>query len=550
MAPARRILIVDDDPLFLGVATEVLRAGGFEVKSTREPTRTVPEARAFEPDLILLDRVMPVLNGAEVVRSLRAFPETASIPVCFITSDRNEREVVRAVRSGAVDMVFKPFGPENVQRLSGLLDDLARRTPSQHARAEDVALRNLLGIFWRSKRTGTLLVNPGTPFEGRAAFRAGELTAAEFGPLRGPDALREMMNAEDEVWRFDLNAELPPRPLPVAPNFPTAPAIDDADLFRPRILVVDDDPELRRLFKMQLAKAGFEVVLAEDGLHGVELSTRSLYDLVVADLNMPRLDGWGMLKVLKADHRTREVPVIFLSAHDDYRETLRAARSGAADYLPKVGRADTVVQRVLGLLGPRMELLSKVQSGRSAELQANRMGIQWTMRVLARLKSTGILELRDDWASYTLRIREGNPVDARAEWPKREATGVAAVAALIVSRNAEGTFTFEQEVPDDPGRIHVGMETLIQRTCETLNQLEARVTASKLNTTGQFEIDQTLYELYRHVAPDQGLRLAKALCEEHLSPAELPIRLNLKPEEVQEGLKELLRRGVIRFPDA
>ncbi|MDQ3263413.1 MAG: response regulator [Myxococcota bacterium] len=547
MATARRLLLVDDDPLFLGVASDLLRTAGFEVRVAREPTRAVPEARAFSPHLILLDRVMPVLNGAEVVRSLRAFPDTAGIPVAFVTADHGERQLIRSVLGGAVDVILKPFGVEQTRRIAALMEDLASRAPQPGAAPEDVALRNLLGIFARSRRTGTLVVNPGTPFEGRAAFRDGQLTHAEFGPLRGPDAVKEMIGAEEGMWRFEEGPEAvaPARPPPLeVPSMPPA----TSELFRPRILVVDDDPELRRLFKMQLVKAGLEVVLAEDGLNGVELSTRSLYDLVIADLNMPRLDGWGMLKVLKADHRTREVPVVFLSAHDDYRETLRAARSGAADYLPKLGRADTVVQRVFALLQPRLELLGQVQSQRNAAINANQIGIQWTMRVLARLKATGVLTLRDDWATYTLRIREGNPVDAHALWPKREATGVSAVAALIVSRNSEGDFTFG-DIPGDPARIQVGMETLIQRTCETLNQLESRVTASKLNTTGHFEIDTTLYELFRQVAPDTGLRLAKAVCEERLTPDELPLRLNLKPEEVQDGLKELLRRGVIRFPD-
>ena len=66
---------------------------------------------------------------------------------------------------------------------------------------------------------------------------------------------------------------------------------------------------------------------------------------------MPRIDGWEMLKLLKADHRTSEVPVVIVSAHDDYRETLRAARAGAYDYLAKTGRSDAYVASALRAAG-------------------------------------------------------------------------------------------------------------------------------------------------------------------------------------------------------
>ena len=428
---------------------------------------------------------------------------------------------------------------------------LFRSVPSAQPDDEAV-LRSLLGVYARESRTGVLTVNEGTPFEGRAVFRQGQLAAAEFGPLQGRGALREMLLTDDGLWAFDADLDRRAPDRPIAPPPPTPPPFPaPEELFRPRLLVVDDVPELRRLFKAQLSRAGFDVAVAEDGAAAVELCAKTLFDLVIADLNMPRLDGWGMLKLLKADHRTREIPVVFLSSHDDYRETLKAARSGAADYLPKLGHAEAVLVRVTALLAPHLDALAALQAGQQVEVRTPQLGIQWLLRTAAKLGLSGMLELEDDWAKYALEIHTGAPVRASAVWPSRQATGIPAVAALLVARAGVGRLRpFLEGEPRSEDRLNAGMEALLQRTCEALNQLEARVTASKLNAAGAFQVDAGLYELYRRIAPERSLKLARAVCEERLSPAELPLRLALKPEEVQEGLKELLRRGVIRFEEA
>jgi len=348
--------------------------------------------------------------------------------------------------------------------------------------------------------------------------------------------------------------QMSPRPpvgakkgVPTRPAHPALNAQPPPEEYRARVLVVDDDPELRRLYKAQLNRAGFEVETAQDGLEGAEVASNGLFDIVLADLNMPRLDGWGMLKMLKEDHRTRELPVVFLSAHDDYRETLRAARSGAHDYLAKTGRAEDVVQRLTALLEPRLEAMRTVRAGEQLFVSTNVLGVQWLLRTLASLKQTGLLDLREEWAHYLVSVKDGMPVDVRVTWPKRQASGVPAMASLVVCNGAEGLFT-PGPVTMDP-RLNQPMEALLQRTCEMLNQLEARVTTSRLATADSFVVDEELYELYRRVGSERGLRLAKAICEERMRPADIAGALELPAEEVQDGLKELLRRGVISFSD-
>jgi DNA-binding response OmpR family regulator len=544
-------MAVDDDPLFLKIVEDHLTQGGMEFHSVREPTRVVPEAKAFEPDLILMDRAMRVLTGGEVIRSLRAFPQTAGIPVAFVLADTTERELVRALQAGAVDVMHKPFGPEHVARIRALLDELSSRAPAGALTREDMVAANFVDFARRTQLHGTLVVNRGTPFEGRVIFQRGEMHRADYGPLGGMEAVRELLQLEDGLFELDGATE---RPAVRIANSATelvaassvTPVPGDPAQVKPRLMVVDDEPNLRKLFSTQLTRAGFEVEVAEDGAAAVAGVLATPFDLVVADLNMPRMDGWEMLKILKADHRTREVPVIFLSAHEDYRETLKAAKSGAHDYLPKTGRSEHVVRSALQVITPRLEAMFELLVGQPMRLKLQAIGLQWFLRALTRMKSTGTVELNDDWGRYQLNVRDGQPISASADMRRRGAEGVAAVAAMLVARYPQGSFT-PGPVADAETPIELSMENLLQRTCERLNSLEARLTANRLAAATEFDVDPELYELYRKIAPERRTELARAVCEHHVPPSQLPEVLQSSPDEVADGLRELLRRGVIRF---
>jgi len=551
-SPAR-ILAVDDDATFLKIVEDHLVAAGMEVHTLREPTRAVPEAKAFAPNLILMDRAMKVLTGGEVLRSLRAFSETAFIPVAFIVSDPGERELIRSIQAGAVDVMHKPFGPEHVNRIRSLLIELQQRPgPVAVTREEEIA-RNFVDFARRTQLHGTLVVNRGTPFEGRVVFQAGKLLRADYGPLAGVDAIRELLLLEDGVFELDGTIDRPP--VRVAENardgLPQAvtPIPGNPSEVKPRLLVVDDEPHLRRLFATQLSKAGFDVELAGDGQEAVTMALATPFDTVIADLNMPQMDGWEMLKILKQDHRTREVPVIFLSAHEDYRETLKAARAGAHDYLAKTGRSEHVVQSALGVITPRLEALFELVVQQPMKVRVQLLGLQWFLRAITRINGTGLLELGDEWGRYSLAVENGQPLWASADMKKRRADGVAAFAAMLVARFPQGMYTPGPPI-DDVGAEPLGMsmENLIQRTCEKLNNLENRLTAAKLAQATSFEVDHELYDLYRKIASDKRVELARAVCEQQIPASDLPAAVRLPADQVTEGLRDLLRRGVIRFP--
>ena len=107
----RRVLVIDDDPDILEVMGVALGAAGFTVASCPDPSVAVTCALEFQPDLIVLDAMMPGIDGPEVLRRLRAQPEISSVPVVFVTARVDSEAVHDFVQSGAAAVIGKPFDP-------------------------------------------------------------------------------------------------------------------------------------------------------------------------------------------------------------------------------------------------------------------------------------------------------------------------------------------------------------------------------------------------------------------------------------------------------
>jgi CheY-like chemotaxis protein len=102
-----------------------------------------------------------------------------------------------------------------------------------------------------------------------------------------------------------------------------------------RILVVDDEPSMRTVCRFNLLAAGFDVREAGDGQEALELIREEAVDLVLLDVMMPVLDGWEVARELQADPRTRDLPVVFLTARAERADRERAADLGAVGYVLK-----------------------------------------------------------------------------------------------------------------------------------------------------------------------------------------------------------------------
>ena len=121
----RTILVCDDNELLVELLSFRLENKGYRVLIARDGAQAVALAEQHLPDAIILDTMMPVMDGQLVLRRLRSQSETAAIPVIMLTARKQQRDIVDAFDLGANDYLVKPFIPEELMmRLARLLPDL------------------------------------------------------------------------------------------------------------------------------------------------------------------------------------------------------------------------------------------------------------------------------------------------------------------------------------------------------------------------------------------------------------------------------------------
>ena len=118
----------------------------------------------------------------------------------------------------------------------------------------------------------------------------------------------------------------------------------------PAILLVEDDDSLRLVLTRELQRAGFTVHSLRDGSGVIAALDKHDPDAVVLDLNLPRLDGYGVLSHLRARPATANLPVIVLTAKGDEESEVRVFEYGATDYLTKPFRARALSARIQAIL--------------------------------------------------------------------------------------------------------------------------------------------------------------------------------------------------------
>jgi two-component system OmpR family response regulator len=193
MSGAVRVLIVDDEPTLTELLSMALRYEGWEVQAAPDGLTAVRLARSFRPDAVVLDMMLPDMDGLEVLRRLRG--EASDVPVLFLTAKDAVEDRIAGLTAGGDDYVTKPFSLEEVvARLRGLM----RRT-----RLAAVTGSTVLVV-------GDLTLDE----DSREVHRSGQpitLTATEYELLRylmrNPRRVLSKAQILDRVWNYDFGGQ-------------------------------------------------------------------------------------------------------------------------------------------------------------------------------------------------------------------------------------------------------------------------------------------------------------------------------------------------------
>jgi len=196
-----RVLIVEDEPDIRALVVHHLKREGYQVSAASSGEEALRQVQAALPDLVLLDLMMPAMDGLEVCRRLRQDPATASLPIVMLTAKGDEVDRVLGLEIGADDYVVKPFSPkELVARVRAVL---RRSRPAPGA---------------APLRLGALLMDLGT----HTVSVGGEalaLTPKEFDLLRAlVEARGRVLSREfllDRVWGYSRASEIESRTVDV-----------------------------------------------------------------------------------------------------------------------------------------------------------------------------------------------------------------------------------------------------------------------------------------------------------------------------------------------
>jgi two-component system alkaline phosphatase synthesis response regulator PhoP len=118
-----------------------------------------------------------------------------------------------------------------------------------------------------------------------------------------------------------------------------------------RVLIIDDEPPIRLLCRVNLEAEGMEVLEAGDGITGVQLAKTHTPDAILLDVMMPGLDGWSVAEQLADDAGTWQIPIIFLTARAEVRDWARGLDVGGVDYITKPFNPLELAAAVRRLLG-------------------------------------------------------------------------------------------------------------------------------------------------------------------------------------------------------
>lgn len=355
-----RLLIIEDDQLVANIYRNKFSLEGFEVETAPDGQAGLEMLEQFQPALVILDLLLPRLDGVEVIKQIRSRPQFRELPVIVFSNTYLTHLVQEAWKAGATKILSKascrpkemieaarsairqtgqPPAPNTASpQLPEAGDAEFRQSFLASVPAELGEMRSLLQAMMRARAEPNR--GPLAQDLGRRAHRlAGSAALAGLSRIaRLADALEALLRElAEEPARISLSTM---RTAALAIDFLGTLAhrgrgSEEAEPASSPVLIVDDDAISRRAVAHALEKAKLSAVSVEGPEAAYAQLQRRRFSLVVLDVNMPGMNGYELCARLRALPEHERTPVVFVTSLDDFESRAHSTISGGNDFITK-----------------------------------------------------------------------------------------------------------------------------------------------------------------------------------------------------------------------
>lgn len=364
----KKVLIIEDDPIVAHVYRSRLEKEGFKVEVSSDGQAGYYQVHEMRPDGILLDLMLPKMNGLEILKKIRAQTQFQNIPVIVFTNAYVPNMIQESFTAGATAVYNKAtLTPRQiVDALHSAFCDLEPATTETSQPADQGKDQNSPTdlLFQADLRQSFLAEAPKTLAELRKNLQALNKSGGDVERLAhlyelyrlvhaltgnagiaGVKPVAQMASALEALLK-----ELHDKPKNITPSTlrTTAHAVDflgelvtsgvREDLAESppiNILVVDDEILSRRAINYALEKAFLKSVSVEDPQAALNLAREKRFDLIFLDVQMPGMDGFQLCEKVRAQEANKSTPVLFVTSLNDFKSLAQSSLSGGNDLIAK-----------------------------------------------------------------------------------------------------------------------------------------------------------------------------------------------------------------------
>lgn len=252
----------------------------------------------------------------------------------------------------------------------------------------------------------------------------------------------------------------------------------------PHVLVADDDAWILRMVATVLEKRGYSVETAVDGEDAMQRAIARPPDLLITDVMMPKMDGWSLVRQLRARPELAMLPVIFLTALSSEDDRIRGFRLGADDYVTKPFRFEELDLRVAKTLRRTQQVAQEAREqlgGSSLRGDLSQVGLSSLLVLIEMERKTGLLQLRSsDGPTAQVLVRDGKVVHARLD-DMEEPVDADCIYYLLTW--ATGEFEFIACLVEGVDRVNVSTTHLLMEGARLMDESNAGPSASRTIAT-------------------------------------------------------------------